>query len=198
MLLLHHWKHQSYTCFLTSLVSVRRYSQIDLSRVIYVGYLKNGMLHANSLDQTKYRTHTRCSWHKVFKRKRSTFLVLGLCVTFVSTQRFNLKRMPAQEGPAHAHIQALNLAEGMCAPAMTWLAWCKAFRRSLESPSRHGFFVVSRFVFCQQISLVSRFAFCQQILSADFYSQQFRLLSKECLMLRLTAFQHWLLDDLFE
>ncbi len=27
-----------------------------------------------------------------------------------------------QEGPAQAHIQALNLTEGMCAPAMTWLA----------------------------------------------------------------------------
>jgi hypothetical protein len=27
-----------------------------------------------------------------------------------------------QEGPAQAHIQALNLTEGMCAPAMAWLA----------------------------------------------------------------------------
>jgi hypothetical protein len=26
------------------------------------------------------------------------------------------------EGPAQAHIQALNLTEGMCAPAMAWLA----------------------------------------------------------------------------
>jgi hypothetical protein len=27
-----------------------------------------------------------------------------------------------QEGPAQAHIQALNLTEEMCAPAMAWLA----------------------------------------------------------------------------
>ena len=27
-----------------------------------------------------------------------------------------------QEGPAQAHMQALNLTEGMCAPAMAWLA----------------------------------------------------------------------------
>ena len=74
------------------------------------------------------------------------------------------------EGPAHPHIQALNLTEGMCAPAVAWLAWCKVFRRSLEPPSRHGLFVVSRFVFCQQNSIVSRFVFCQQILSADFSS----------------------------
>jgi hypothetical protein len=26
------------------------------------------------------------------------------------------------EGPAQAHIQALYLTEGMCAPAMAWLA----------------------------------------------------------------------------
>jgi hypothetical protein len=86
----------------------------------------------------------------------------------------------------------------MCAPAMAWPAGCKVFRRSLESPSRHGFlssadlsadlFFVSRF--CQQISLVSRFAFCQQILSADFHSQQFQFLSEECLMFRLMAFCH--------
>jgi hypothetical protein len=68
------------------------------------------------------------------------------------------------------------------------------FRRGLLPSSRHGFSVVSRFGFCQQIlsadfsrqqirffvsrfrqqiSLISRFAFCQQILSADFYGQQF-------------------------
>ncbi len=96
----------------------------------------------------------------------------------------------------------------------------RSFRRRLESVSRYGFllsadwFFVSRFLsaefyrqqnsivsrilssadsvswFCQQNSLVSRFAFCQQILSADFYSQQFRLFSEECRMLQLTAFQH--------
>jgi hypothetical protein len=31
-------------------------------------------------------------------------------------------RMVVLEGPAQAHIQALNLTEGMCAPAMAWLA----------------------------------------------------------------------------
>jgi hypothetical protein len=64
------------------------------------------------------------------------------------------------EGLAHAHTQALNLTEGMCVPAMAWLAWCEVFRRGFDTSSRHGFLVVSRF------------DFCQQILSADFSRQQ--------------------------
>jgi hypothetical protein len=36
---------------------------------------------------------------------------------FYSCNEFN-----PQEGSAQAHIQALNLTEGMCAPAMAWLA----------------------------------------------------------------------------
>jgi hypothetical protein len=73
------------------------------------------------------------------------------------------------EGPAQAHIQGLNLTEGMCAPAMAWLASCEVFRKGFDASSRHGFLVVGRF--CQQISIVvSRFVFCQQILSADFSS----------------------------
>jgi hypothetical protein len=66
----------------------------------------------------------------------------------------------------------------MCAPARAWLAWCEVFRRGFDASSWHGFLVISRFDFCQQIlsadfpcqqiSLVRRFVFCQQILSADF------------------------------
>jgi hypothetical protein len=61
------------------------------------------------------------------------------------------KKAHPLEGPAQAHIQALNLTEGMCAPAMTWLARCKVFRRGFDASSRHGFLIVSRFDFCQQI-----------------------------------------------
>ncbi len=34
----------------------------------------------------------------------------------------NMYKHTLLEGPAQAHIQALNLTEGMCAPAMAWLA----------------------------------------------------------------------------
>ena len=56
-----------------------------------------------------------------------------------------------QEGPAQAHIQVLNLIEGMCAPSTAWLAWCEVFRIGFETMSRHSFLVVSRFGCCLQI-----------------------------------------------
>jgi hypothetical protein len=103
--------------------------------------------------------------------------VESLCITWCQPWVLSLhcpqEQLPQRshghpEGPANAHIQALNLTEGICAPAiMAWLAWCKVFRRSFEPPSRHGFFVVSRFVFCQQI------------LSAEFYRQQICILSAD-------------------
>ena len=55
----------------------------------------------------------------------------------------------------------------MCAPARGWLAWYEVFSQRVDLSSQQGFFIVSRFVFCQQI------------LSADFYRQQICLLSAD-------------------
>ncbi len=76
-------------------------------------------------------------------------------------------RVQPPEAPAQAHTQALNLTEGMCAPAMAWLAWSKVFRGGFDALSWHGF------------SVVSRFDFCQQILSADFSCRQICFLSAD-------------------
>ena len=46
-----------------------------------------------------------------------------------------------EEGPAQAHIQALNLTEGMCAPADAKFLEEVLMRRA----GTHGFLVVSRF-----------------------------------------------------
>ena len=72
-----------------------------------------------------------------------------------------------QEGPAQAKILRLNRGHEMCAPARGWLAWNEVFSYRVDLSSRQGFFIVSRFVFCQQI------------LSADFYRQQICLLSAD-------------------
>ena len=55
----------------------------------------------------------------------------------------------------------------MCAPARGWLACYEVFSYRVDLSSQQGFFIVSRFVFCQQI------------LSADFYRQQICLLSAD-------------------
>ena len=55
----------------------------------------------------------------------------------------------------------------MCAPARGWLASYEVFSYRVDLSSQQGFFIVSRFVFCQQI------------LSADFYRQQICLLSAD-------------------
>jgi hypothetical protein len=67
---------------------------------------------------------------------------------------------PFQERPAQAHIPALNMTEGICAPAMACLARCKVFRKGFDVLSQHGFGL-------------------QQILSADFSHQQICFLSAD-------------------
>ena len=69
----------------------------------------------------------------------------------------------------------------MSAPARGWLAWCKLFSCCVDPSSRQGFFIVSRFNFCQQIFIISRFVFCQQIPLADFWCQQLFFLSADFL-----------------
>jgi hypothetical protein len=55
-------------------------------------------------------------------RSFSTLLLLycGFDKPFKSVRGAGV--LPCQEGPAQAHIQALNMTKGMCAPAMAWLA----------------------------------------------------------------------------
>ena len=73
---------------------------------------------------------------------------------------------PGRSGPS-TNPGVKFRTDGTCAPARDWLAWCEGFSSDVDPSRRQGFFIVSRFVFCQQI------------LSADFPRQQMCLLSAD-------------------